>query len=93
MAAGGTGEDRCIVIDVPDINDDVSEARQTFAAFVCGQDNKTPHSTLLAIQGPLGIDLACDFINYEFTLCTLAMERVTQSLLVGIFIWVRRCYL
>lgn len=93
MAAGGAGEDRCVVIDVPHINDNVSEASQTFATFICCQDNKTPHGPLLAVQGPLGIDLACDFINYELTLCTLSVERVTQGLLVSIFVRVRRCYL
>lgn len=93
MAAGGAGEDGRIVIDVPHVDDDIGEARQTFAALVCGQDDEAPHGALLAVQCPLGVDLACDLINYEFTLCTLAMERVAQSLLVSILIWVRRRYL
>lgn len=77
MAAGGAGEDGRVVIDVPHIDDNVGEASQTFASFICCQDDETPHSTLLAVQGPLGVDLACDLINYELTLCTLSMERVT----------------
>lgn len=93
MTAGGACEDGRVVVDVPHIDDDVGEACQTFAALVCGQDDKTPHGTFLAIQGPLGVDLACDLINYEFTLCTLAMERVTQCLLISILIWVSCCYL
>lgn len=93
MAAGGAGEDRRVVIDVPHIDDDVSEACQTFASLVCGQDDETPNGTLLAVQCPLGIDLACDLVNYEFTLGALAMERVTQGLLVSILVWVGRRYL
>lgn len=93
MAAGGAGEDGRIVINVPHVDDDVGEARQTFAALVGGQDDEAPHGALLAVQGPLGVDLARDLINYEFALCTLAVERVTQGLLVSILVWVRRCYL
>ncbi|TNN58397.1 hypothetical protein EYF80_031408 [Liparis tanakae] len=86
VTTGGTGEDGRVVIDVPHIDDDIGEARQTFATLVRGQDDKTPHGALLAVQCPLSVDLACDLINYEFTLGTLAVERVTQSLLVSILI-------
>lgn len=93
MTAGSAREDGRIVIYVPYIDDDICETRQTFAALICGQDNETPDSALLAVKRPLGIDLPCDLVNYEFTVCTLAVERVTQGLLVGVLIWVSCRYL
>ena len=82
----GAGEERRVVVDVADLQQDVGEAREAGSALVRGQDQEAPGGALLAVQTALGVDAARPLVDGELAPGALAVEREAQGTLVCLLV-------